>query len=302
MLSKRHGKMTGILFSKDRALQLDAALKSFSLHCLDAHLISLKVLYTASSKMFWRQYQGLARDYPSVSFIAQSDFRRDVLRILGIPTSAGQRLYMYLCNNRFMDDSYVLFLVDDNIFVRNFRISEAMAALESEKDALGFALQLGENLTFCYPLDVPLRFPAYLPVTEQVIKYRWPEAGIGLNYPLEVSSSLYRLSDIARLLTSLKFSNPNLLEGQMSARAQDCRVSHPYLLCYRQSVTFCNPLNKVQNVYANKAGNHPDYFPDALARKFDEGYRIDVEKYHGLIPTACHQEVELFFCNVVAKR
>lgn len=298
MLSKRHRKIVGILFSKDRALQLDAVLRSFSLHCLDADLVDLKVLYTASSKMLWSQYQRLARDYPGVTFIAQNDFRRDVLRILDIPSSTWERLYLRLSNNKTVDDRYVLFLVDDNIFVRNFRIAEAVTALDNEKDALGLALQLGKNVTFCYPLDIPLSFPAYVPVTGQVIKYCWTEAGAGLNYPLEVSSSLYRLSDITGLLARLKFSNPNLLEGQMAAQAQGYRASHPHLLCYQESVTFCNPINKVQSVYANKSGSHPEYSVEALARKFEDGYRIDVQKYQGLMTTACHQEVELVFCNL----
>jgi hypothetical protein len=83
----------------------------------------------------------------------------------------------------------------------------------------------------------------------------------------------------------------------MAARSRNYYKSHPLLLCYRQSVTFCNPLNIVQSTYANRAGDRTDYSAEALAEKFNNGYRIDVEVYSGLVPTACHQEIELAFSN-----
>lgn len=291
-------EIVGIVFSKDRAMQLDATLKSFYLNCLDPNLIQLKVIHVSSSKLFANQYSQLKKEYPQVKFVNQGNFKQDVFWLLGMPGTTWGRLLLRLRFSRLdLQEKYVLFLVDDNIFIRNFHLSDALAALESEKDALCFSLQLGTNLTYCYPLDIPLRFPAYLAVAGQVIKYRWTEAGGGLNYPLEVSSSLYRLSDIAKLLMSLNFSNPNILEGQMAARASDYRSLNPYLLCFKQSVTFCNPLNKVQSVYDNKAGDQPENSTDALARRFDEGYRIDVDAYRGLVPTACHQEVEFSFSS-----
>jgi hypothetical protein len=287
--------ISGIVFSKDRAMQLDAALRSFFLNCHDSQIISLNVIYTSSSITYLNQYVQLKQAFPTVNFVRQGDFRRDVLGLMSSPASNWSRFVLRFGGRDPFTGRYLLFMVDDNIFVRKFSLGIALAALENEKNALGFALQLGTNLNYCYPLDIPLRFPAHQAVTGEIIKYRWTDACDGLNYPLEVSSSLYRLGESARLLSGLNFSNPNLLEGQMARKASTYRNSHPYLLCYKHSVTFCNPINKVQKVYDNRAGSRMEHSPDRLAALFDEGYRIDIRSWQGFIPTACHQEVEIHF-------
>jgi hypothetical protein len=287
--------ITGIVFSKNRALQLDATLKSLFLHCLDAQILSLKVIYTGSSTMFLEQYELLKNEYPGVEFILQGDFRQDVFNSLSLPNSLWGRLALQLGFGYDFPNHYILFLVDDNIFIRDFQLKEALEALQNNEDAIGFSLQLGLNISYCYPLDIPLEFPAHQAVTERIIKYHWPDAGDGLNYPLEVSSSIYRLKNIAPLLASLNFSNPNLLEGQMAQKATTYHISHPYLLCYTHSVTFCNPTNKVQNVYANKAGNQPGNSADSLALLFDQGFRINTNLYLNFSPIACHQEIDMQF-------
>jgi hypothetical protein len=66
-------------------------------------------------------------------------------------------------------------------------------------------------------------------------------------------------------------------------------------LCYENSVTFCNPINKVQTVATNRAGSVVEYSSDHLAQLFESGYRIKVEAYTGFVPNACHQEVALNF-------
>lgn len=285
--------IAGIVFSKDRAMQLDAFLRSFFSHCMDANRISLKVLYTGSSDIFLAQYRKLAAEYSMVEFILQNEFKQDVLCLLDIPTSFLGRFFFRkkAANSK----KYVLFLVDDNIFVGDFSFSQIVEALDREEKALGFSLQLGENINYCYPLDISLCFPAHESVFADIIRYSWPEAGEGLNYPLDVSSSVYRWSEMAMLLPSLAFSNPNILEAQMAARANYYRDTHPYLLSYKQSVTFCNPVNKVQSIYGNKSGNKLEYTPEAFSQLFDEGYRIDLRPFREMIPGAAHQLIDITF-------
>lgn len=287
----------GIMFSKDRAMQLDAALKSFSLHLLDPEFVKLKVICAATSELFLKQYKIIQTENPNVDFVFQENFQSDLLSTMKITASLLGRFTTKLGLLHRITTPYVLFLVDDNIFVHDFRLSDIMNAMAKETKALGFSLQMGLNIHYCYPLDIRIQFPTHETVYGDVIKYRWAEAGDGLNYPLEVSSSVYRWKEIAPLLAGLSFSNPNTLEAQMAANAALFRRSHPELLCYRQSITFCNPVNKVQSVYNNKAGGRQEYSADALARKFENGYRIDIRVYQNIIPEAGHQEVELAFSS-----
>jgi len=288
-----HRPVIGIVFSKDRALQLDAALRSFFRHCRDPEQVSLAVIYTGSSRLSLDQYSQLQHDFPAAEFIAQGDFRQDVFDLVRIPGSRVGRFALRAGLAKRPDKRLVLFLVDDNIFVRDFGLAGVTTALQEEEDALGFALQMGRNLNYCYPLDLPLEFPTAIPVHGDIVKYRWPDAGRGLDYPLEVSSSLYRLGDVARLLAGLDFRNPNTLEAHMAARAGSFRRTHPYLMCFTQSVTFCNPANRVQSDYANRAGEYEDRSAASLAQLFERGYRVDVARYDGFVPSSCHQEVDL---------
>src|ERR1035437_7440643 len=74
--------ITTILFSKDRAMQADAALHSFFLHCRDATDANIHVLYLATDQRYIRQYDTLIAAYPSVIFVKQADFQIDMESIL----------------------------------------------------------------------------------------------------------------------------------------------------------------------------------------------------------------------------
>lgn len=91
-----------VVFSKDRALQLRATLESLLLRCTDAaEELRVRVLYKACGEMHRRQYDSLKESFPQVEFVAETDFRIQLLRLLA-------------------DTPYVLFLVDDNIFLPRF--------------------------------------------------------------------------------------------------------------------------------------------------------------------------------------
>jgi hypothetical protein len=322
--------MLGIIFSYNRALQLDGALRSFLKHCRDVDSLDLFVLYLTSSPLHARLYTQLKQEYaiwPQMVFIEQRDFRRDVLQLLyrSIHEKQADILRRGLISmgwhfgflNNFWKkpdaaDETILFLVDDNIFVKDFLLQDADKGLKQNLDALGFSLRLGTNTTYCYSLDRPQSPPVFERISfstdelmtrksnlPSILKFNWTVGDSDFGYPLEVSSSIYRLRDIRPILNVLPFQNPNFLETQFSQQAYRFRNLMPYLLCYDSSVTFCNPINKVQKKYQNRAGENAGYSVEELARKYEMGERVNVNKYDGFVPTGCHQEVEMFFENKV---
>ncbi|MEW5784285.1 MAG: hypothetical protein AB1767_04270 [Bacillota bacterium] len=270
--------VTGLIFSKDRAMQLEAVFSSLSLHCRDRQNLQLKVLYTVSGSFHEDLYHMLSSDYGDVEFIRENDFKPQVLSSL--ETGA-----------------YVLFLVDDAIFVRDFTVENVTAGLENNTDALGFSLRLGSNTVYCYSRDIAQKLPEFSEAAGGFLKYDWSSAEGDFGYPLEISSSVYRIGDILPLLRQLGFANPNTLEGRMAAHKHIFMNRGNYLLCSRHSIAFCSPVNMVQNVWPNRAGSNPQYTVDQLGRLFELGYRINVAKYSGYLPNACHQEVDLIFSN-----
>jgi len=305
-------EILAVIFSRDRAMQLDATLRSLFLHCRDANDARISVIYKTTTHAHRRRYDQLKKSYCSVNFIEQTNFRRDLLELLvehctQHPVSAFRRWSMELgpvmgrlCSLRtgLGRECFVLFLVDDNLFVRDFHLREVQEMLEANPRALGFSLRLGTNTRYCYPLDRTQVVPPLTYVGGGVMIYNWADAGdsaYDFGYPLEVSSSTYRVSEVFPFLSGLAFENPNTLEGGMAANVERFRSSKPDLLCYERSVTFCTPLNRVQTVWDNRIANAPEYSTERLAEIFDEGHRIDVEAYSGFVPNGCHEEVRLAF-------
>jgi hypothetical protein len=318
-----------LLFSKNRAMQLDATLHSLYLHCEDINLAEIHVLYSATTPQYAAQYRLLERAYPQINFVGERSFREDVEEILLSCYKRGsqRRGYRFVSRvNRlfFIDhsfitkvlrklsklgirietfhapkpsgESHILFLVDDNIFVRHISLQRLVKALHSVPKAIGFSLRLGRNTDYTYMLNSSQELPGFEIIDDDILAYDWQLSQYDFNYPLEVSSSLYRAAQIIPLLVSFRFSNPNTLEGEMAARSRWFAKEFPKLLCFDTSVAFCNPVNKVQTLETgNRAGLIYEYTVEELADRFDKGMRIDIESYNDYVSNSCHQEIELKF-------
>ncbi len=318
-----------LIFSRDRAMQLDATLRSLFLHCQDCEKARIFVYYRATSSLHARQYESLKEAYPGVVFLEQDDFRDDVLRIIspypagsfaaqcfsllnwlisrlisleGIPFRVLQSIFMrlrvHILGNLLpghIEDSYVLFLVDDNLFVKAFSLLDITQQLIDHPEALGFSLRLGTNITYCYTLDRPQSIPDVDGIYPGILKFDWTKAEADFGYPLEISSSVYRSQDIFPVIAKQSFKNPNELEYQLAVSADEFSGQKPFLLCPDRSITFCNPLNTVQTFVPNRGGEKINYTSEYLADLFDQGYRIEVGAYAGFVPYGCHQEVDLKF-------
>lgn len=296
-------------------MQLDGTLKSFLIQCQDPEEANIYIIYKSTDLHHQQQYQQLSHEYAEygfIHFIEQTDFRHDILGLL-VQHATGQPLGLFhntLINQghhlgflnkhilTFNRQSYVMFLVDDNLFVGKFSLREVREAIEAHKEAIGFSLRLGTNINYCYPLNRPQTISKFVRLAKRIVKFDWTSCECDFGYPLEVSSSIYRLNELLPLLNSLSFKNPNTLEGRMATCASKFKENNPYLLCYDKSVTFCNPINIVQTVKENRVGIISAFSSESLAQKFDDGYRINVEAYNDFIPSSCHQEVELVFKKI----
>lgn len=324
-------KLHVLIFSRDRALQLDATLRSLFLHAKNLQGISIFVLYRASSPRFLIQYNQLIKEYPQVYFTQESDFRTDLIKTLSESVSSSNRQWfqfyakinglsflqrhsiveliiraLLLLNVKpgrhplelWSSGQYWLLSVDDNLFVRPIDFGNIIDSLETHPDAIGFSLRLGENITYCYMKNAPQRIPKFIRAGNDpdILIFEWENAEHDFAYPLEISSTIYRSSLIVPLVASLYFTTPNMLESKLSSMKKWYAKKYPKLLCYSLSVSFCNPINKVQKDRpSNRSGTGLDFSIDRLADLFDEGKRIDVMALSQFTPNACHQEIDLRF-------
>lgn len=304
--------LTGIVFSRDRAMQLDAMLRSLIRHCTDFQEAPFYLIYRTSSPQHARQYSLLKKQFelfPNIYFVAEENFRNDLIRCAMAPIDRETmnkglgRLFVLgykagILNSYKKKDLFILFLVDDSIFVSDYSLASIIHSLLENPKALGFSLRLGLNTTHCYTTDMTQMLSDYRYQNDEIIEYDWLLAEGDFGYPLEISSSVYRSRDILNLISRLNFDNPNTLESLLASYSNRLSDLLPSMLCYERSVTFCNPINKVQNVFDNRAGSCTDYSSQSLADLFDDGYRINIDVFSTFIPSACHEEVDLIFTNM----
>lgn len=261
-----------VIFSKDRPLQLDAALRSLKANAPDIGTAEIRVLYAASRPAFSSLYRVLAGEHPDVRLWRESEFRTDLIDLV-------------------RDTHHVLFLVDDTLIVRPFSAMRAVQALEDDESTLGISLRLGCNTTYCYTLDKAQRLPDFEEVGSDLLRFDWTSAEFDFGYPLELSSSIYRTCDVLPLLTSLEYWNPNTLESELAQRASTFSAERPRLGCFTQSVAFSVPANMVQTAWTNRIDGNPGLSADALAERYLRGERLDVDRFRGFVPSAAHEEV-----------
>ena len=263
-----------LMFSMNRPLQVEGAISSLKHFCIDLYLADIKVLYKADDK-YVKAYDTVMAEHPDVKFIQQNDFKQDIFEAINYY-------------------EYVVFLVDDNLFTEKFYVKTASEILYINKTVRVFSYRLGLNTTYCYPVNKKQAIPDKLSLLkDNTMIYNWKQAELDFAYPMDVSSSMYRVKDIAILLMLFICNNPNQLEGCLDM----CKAFFPekeYLACYKQSVAFCNPINKVNVGNNNRSGNSNQLNIDSLLEKFNEGKRLDISRYELAIISGCHQEMNLY--------
>ncbi len=327
-------KVRVLIFSKDRALQLDATLRSLFTQVKDFEQASITVLYRTSLPTYTIQYQTLIVSYPSVRFINEKDFRNDLIELLMSDINDPQvRLWIKLFSRinsvrlyqrfsiselvirflmrlgvrqgilpfeKFFERSYWLIGVDDSLFIKPFSLREIVGILEENPESIGFSLRLGQNINYCYMENVFQELPEFRETNwDKVLYFKWVDSKYDFSYSLEISSSIYRSSLFVPLVACLFFTTPNMLESKMASIRFWFAKRFPYLLCHTTSLAFSNPLNKVQiDRPHNRSSEDLRYSTRELANLFNDGKRFDLSSLDGFVPTSCHQEVEMKFTQV----
>jgi hypothetical protein len=168
--------MTTIVFSKDRAMQLHAFLRSYENHV--RYSSTVNVLCRTSNERHVAAYTEVLDSVPCVDFIDQSGpFKAHLLEML---PAVGN----------------VVFFVDDQVFVRDW---EGL-------DPPGVSLRLGLHLTRDYAFgDQPQRVPKVRPLGPDRVTWQWAKGELSWGYPLSLDGHVFDLREIRPLIESLYF-------------------------------------------------------------------------------------------------
>lgn len=261
-----------IVFSRDRACQLDALLDSLRVYA-PSTFAPVRVLYTSSDADFENGYARCAELHPEVIFVREANFREDTLLL--IPT-----------------DGSFCFLVDDDIAYRPIPADDVEAAMRDEL-VVACSLRLGINSTYCYPLDQLQPMP---PVEEREghIVWRWLEAPLDYGYPLSLDGHVLRAVDVRRILDGRDFANPNQLEDVL-ARHASALAHRPLLASLPLSALVGIPANRVNVTHPNRFAGLTFAHVRALNDRFLAGERIDRGGMDFSRVRGAHQEIDLHF-------
>jgi hypothetical protein len=257
-------EVAAVVFSRDRALQLDAFLQSVRRHA-PALVEQMSVIYRSTARDYARAYEVLRGEWSSVQWREEASFSADVAESLG-------------------ERSFVVFHTDDDLYfgdVDSFSIAEQFAC---------FSFRLGRNTTYCYPLDLDEEMS---PVRSgrTWIAWRWRDHGPGaFGYPLALNGHVFRRADVHGWLARSEFRNPNELEVALQSFLEELP---PLMASFRDSRLVNVPANLVNESFANRnAASHDIH---ELNARFLRGERIDLDAMSFTSVRAAHQEIPFAF-------
>lgn len=258
-----------IIFSKDRACQLDALLRSI----LNNFLISNRIIvvYTYSNNKFKKGYDFLiSKKYLNqlkVTFIKEQNFMNDVLN----------------CLNK-INSKFIIFMVDDNIIKQKFDEIEIFNTLLQHQQILCCSLRLGKNINYCYALNMTTK----IPIDDNLI-WNWKNQPGDWGYPMSLDGHIFRTSDFLPYIQKLYFTGPNYLEGMMALNP----INKPYMTCFEISKIINIPANRVQNIVSNR--NESSISSNALNNLFLIKQQIKLQKIYSINNNSCHFPISFEF-------
>jgi hypothetical protein len=255
------------VFSKDRACQLEAFLRSYDRHI---EYPAPTVIYTHSHPDYRDGYQILAAEYPDVNFVEEGQFKTDVLQSID------------------PSDPYTVFFVDDIVVRRDFSWDRReMQHFEANPEILALSLRLSPQITYCYALNIPTPIPAL----DENYTWNWRACKGDWGYPMSVDGHIFRTADILPLLQRLDYRKPNTLEAAIAGHP----LNKPKLACVQDHIIVNIPQNVVQTEWKNRA--QKGLTAQELNRRFLYGHRIDINMIEKMENNACHCELNYEFIS-----
>lgn len=254
----------GIIFSKDRALQLHALLSSYFENVKNP--IILNVLYTTSTKEHEQSYQQIRKIFENnnVFLIKEKNFKNQVLQFIRNP-----------------DTSKIIFLCDDILFVEPIDLNDVT---KYNPLVAIFCLWRGLDSTYCFSHHKYEELPLFIDnvITDSNMKsWIWGNAfkSLDWSYPLSIGANMFSREEMCLLLEPLDFKAPNSLEGKL--QKYNYIFKNRYGVCYNKAPVGSIPANIV-NVEITDNNITNDLNADELLEIWNQGNRIEYEKYYAM--------------------
>jgi hypothetical protein len=269
-----------IIFSKNRAMQLDLLLQSILLN-FNVEDYTLNILYKSSNDEYNRGYNTIRDLYPQFKYKKEESFKQDLLSL-------------------FNDSKYTVFLTDDDIIYQSFKLNnDELHNIFMLTNANCFSLRLGLNTKHCYTqqkLNSLEEFKTHnfyydTDLIEPVISWKVGDGTNDYSYPMSVDGHIFKTEYIKNLCEILEYGNPNFFEAMLSNFGRNEMI----ISSYKNSKLVNSPINRVQETFKNLSGMKYSYSSEDLNEMYLDGLILNLEKMNFNEITGCHQEIQPIF-------
>ncbi|MBY0468315.1 MAG: hypothetical protein K2Q07_05000 [Burkholderiaceae bacterium] len=281
------GPSTGlnvIVFSKDRAPQLDLLLRTYARHA-QPRPAPLSIQYSASSPLHERAYQQVLAHHQALiaHAVQEAGFKPTLLTLLKASNARN-----------------VMFLVDDIVFIDDFDV-DMLRRWDTGRSI--FSLRLGANIVRSFNSRVEAQAqPAWRSVRVQdqpLLSWSWRQGELDWNLPVSLDGNVLPAAEILPIIERLPIKGPNSLEQALG--------TYRFLFKYRRGS--CYPTSRLVNLPMNTVKAEPGFDfpnfsvdPEHLAGQYMQGMRLGLEDYRGMTPDSCHMEWMPTMSSVPSRR
>lgn len=263
----RQDGVTCVIFSRNRAFQLDALLKSIKRY--SETTFDIIVQYSCSD-LHRSSYIVLLERYKDVKFVEESNFKDTLLKQL-----------------KEIKTKWMFYLVDDQAFIRHFNIIKILA-LKQKHNII--SLRLGDNITNFGIEDK--EFVPRFTYDNEYLMWRWRENGGNYDwcYQFSVDATIYDTIDVVRGSLAIPFKAPNSYEANMNS-----------LLLYKSNnvgISFRKPV--VVNLIINASRGEMnyescvsgEYTAEDMLVLLQEGKELDLDKISAINYKSSHHIIQ----------
>lgn len=267
--------VTGVIFSKDRPIQLFALLETMCLNVKSQ--LPVKVIYFASNELQKKAYLEVESFFQElffdINFVSEDgSFKKTLIDVLDSVSTRS-----------------IFFLVDDILFIKPVDFD-----IISKVDPLKFivSLRLGGNLKKSYTTGKKESPPKFIPAVFNLDlnQFEWFEKGNEWSDPWSVDGNVFSTKEVFLISQMSNFTGPNSYEIALKT-FNDFLLSRQGL-CFDTSRIINLPINKVQTEVKNKSG---DVSAEFLLEIWWSGFKIDTSPFLNYIPQSPHEEHPIFF-------
>jgi len=261
-----------IVFSKDRAPQLDLLLRTYARYA-KPHPTPVRLQYAASTALHEQAYRDVIAHHQPIlsSVVPETGFKPTLITL------------MSNCSAR-----NVMFLVDDIVFIEDFDI-DMLSHWDTGRSI--FSLRLGANILRSFNSGVDVlpqpRLQRALAGNQEVLNWAWRSGELDWSLPTSLDGNVLPAAELVPLIASQQIKGPNSLEQALGN----------YRFLFKFRLGSCYPTSRLVNLPMNTVKSESGFdFPNLnidpthLAEQYRQGMRLDIDDYLGMKPDSCHME------------